>query len=175
MITRIPRSALAAVLVLGGIGAAHAEGPYVGGNLGTPDYSSTIDGVGGNGSGVAGKLFGGYQFTPNFALEGGYFDLGHIDDGTGRVKLRGAYLDAVGLYEFAPKWSVLGRAGLAEGRFTSVGGKDSSPALKLGAGIQYDLTDRVALRTEYERYRFTDAFDAKANVGVVSVGLKVAF
>jgi hypothetical protein len=34
---------------------------------------------------------------------------------------------------------------------------------------------RSALAVEYGRYRFTDAFDAKANVGAVSVGLTFGF
>jgi OmpA-OmpF porin, OOP family len=165
---------LAAVLALGS-GISHAEGLYVGGNLGTPDYKSSINGISGNGSGLGGKVFGGYELTPNFAIEGGLIDLGHIDSGNGKVDLRGAYLDAVGTYEFAPKWSLLGSLGVAEGRFTTSAGKDSSPALKLGAGIEYDLTQHVALRAEYEHYHFSDAFDAKANVGEFSLGFKVGF
>jgi OOP family OmpA-OmpF porin len=70
---------------------------------------------------------------------------------------------------------VLGRAGVAEGRFTTTNGDDSSPALKLGAGLQYDITDRVAVRAEYEHYHFTDAFDAKPKVGEYSLGVKVGF
>jgi len=176
MITRfINQTAIAATLVLAGIGAAQAEGLYVGGNLGAPDYKSSINGISGDGSGVGGKLYGGYQLTPNFALEGGFVDLGHIDDGSGKVDLRGVYLAAVGSYEFAPRWSVLGSAGLAQARFTTSNGNDSSPAVQLGAGLQYDLSQHVALRAEYEHYHFTDAFDAKPNVGEFSLGIKVGF
>lgn len=176
MISRTHKSAFAAaVLVVAGIGAAHAEGPYVGGSVGSPDYKSSINGVGGDGSGVGGKIYGGYQITPNFAVEGGVFDLGHIDDAAGKVNLRGVYVDAVGSYEVAPQLSVLGSAGVAQGRFTTTNGDDSSPALKLGAGLQYDLTKQVALRGEYEYYRFSDAFDAKPKVGEFSVGVKVGF
>jgi len=175
MITHLKRYAVAVALVVAGIGAARAEGLYVGGSLGTPDYKSSINGISGSGSGVAGKIFGGYQLTPNFAVEGGLMNLGHIDDSSGKVDLHGAYVDAVGTYEFAPKWSLLGRAGLAEGRFTTNNGDDSSPALKLGAGVQYDLTKQVALRAEYEHYHFTDVFASKANVGELSLGVKVGF
>jgi len=88
---------------------------------------------------------------------------------------RGAYADGVASYEFAPKWSVLGRAGLAQARFTTSNGNDWSPALKLGAGLQYDLTKQVAMRAEYEHYHFTDAFDAKPNIGEFTLGMKVGF
>jgi OOP family OmpA-OmpF porin len=179
MITRfnklLNRSALFAALLVAGVGAARAEGLYFGGNLGSPDYKSSVNGIVGDGSGVGGKLYGGYKFTPNFALEGGAFDLGHIDDARGHVKLRGAYADAVGRYEFATKWTVLGSAGLAEGRFATSGGNDNSPALKLGAGVEYNLTRDVALRGEYEHFHFADAFDAKANVGEFSFGVNVGF
>jgi len=175
MISRLNKPVLAVAIVLGAVGAAHAEGLYVGGNLGLPDYKSSVNGVSGDGSGVGGKVFGGYQITPNVAVEGGVFDLGHIDDESGKVNLRGAYADAVGSYEFAPKWSVLGRAGLAEGRFTTSSGDDNSPALKLGAGLQYDITNTVAVRAEYEHYHFSDAFDAKPKVGEYSLGVKLGF
>jgi OOP family OmpA-OmpF porin len=175
MFIRQKKSALAAALLLASLGAARAEGLYVGGSLGTPDYKSSVNGISGNGSGLGGKFFGGYQLVPNFAVEGGYIDLGHIDDASGKVNVRGAFLDGVGNYEFAPKWSVLGRVGVAEARFTTPNGNDSSPALKLGAGLQYDLTKTVALRAEYEHYHFTDAFDSKPNIGEFTVGLKVGF
>lgn len=147
----------------------------MGGSLGTPDYRNGVNGISGDGSGVGGKLFGGYQLTPHLAFEGGLFDLGHIDDSTGKVKLRGGYVDAVGSYEFAPHWSLLGRAGLAQGRFSTNNGADSSPALKVGAGLQYDLSKTTAVRAEYEHYHFNDAFGGEPNVGAVSVGLKFAF
>ena len=175
MITRFNKSAAAVVLLLAGIGAAQAEGLYVGGSLGSPDYKSSINGVSGKGSGVGGTVYGGYQITPNFAVESGLFSLGHIDDATGRANTRGVYVDAVGRYEFAPKWSVLGSAGLAQGRFTTTSGDDNSPALKLGGGVQYDLTRQVALRAEYEHYHFTDAFDTKPKIGEFSFGVKVGF
>ena len=38
-----------------------------------------------------------------------------------------------------------------------------------------DAADHVALRLQYEHYHFTDAFDAKPNVGEVSFGVKLGF
>jgi multidrug resistance efflux pump len=43
------------------------------------------------------------------------------------------------------------------------------------ASLQYDITNRVAVRAEYEHYHFTDAFDAKPKVGEYSLGVKVGF
>lgn len=169
------KTALAALFAFASIGAAHAEGAYVGGSLGAPDYRSSVNGFDGDSNGAAVTLFGGYQITPHFAVEGGAFSLGHVADASGKAKLRGAYADAVGRYEFAPRFSVLGSAGVAEGHFTTSQGDDNSPALKLGAGLQYDVAPRVALLAKYDHYHFADAFDAKPNVGAVSVGVKVGF
>lgn len=176
MFTRLAKSLIAAALVAGGITGAHAEGLYVGGNIGGPDYSSSINGIGGGGGNGTGlKVYGGYQLTPNFALEGGLYSLGRTSDNTGTVKTRGVYLDGVGSYEFVPRWSVLGSLGVAEGRFSTTAGDGSSPALKLGVGLQYDLSRQVALRVQYDRYHFTNAFDAKPNAGEYSIGFKLGF
>ena len=155
--------------------AAHAEGLYVGGSVGVPDYRTNINGISGNSTGAAGKLFAGYQLAPNFALEGGLYDLGHIDHPNGSVNLRGGYLDVVAKYEFEPKWSVLGSVGVADGRFTSTRGDDSSAALKLGVGVQYDITKDVAVVTEYEHYRYANAYEEKPNAGSVTVGVTFGF
>lgn len=172
---RASRIVLAAGLLAAGVGAVQAEGLYFGGQVGAPDYHSTINGVSGGGSGVGVKLYGGYQLTPNFAVEGGAFGLGHIDNATGKVQTRGLYLDAVGRYPLGTNWSLLGSAGVAAARFDSSAGDDDSPGLKLGAGVQYDISKQVAVRAQYDRYHFTGAYDDKANIGQTTVGLRYAF
>src|SRR5674476_1657277 len=80
------------------------------------------------------KLFGGYKFNRNFALEGGYFNLGRfgytattVPAGTlsGNIKLQGLNLDAVGILPITEKFSAFGRVGMnyAEARdsFASTG------------------------------------------------------
>lgn len=172
----ITRAALAAMLLVGAAGAANAEGFYAGGSIGGSDWNSRVNGVQGGRDGVSGKLFGGYELSPYFSLEGGAMSLGHTrDDGVGKASGDGVFFDAVGRYEFAPKWSVLGRGGVARARFSTPGGDATSNGLKLGAGLQYDLTSKVALRGEYEYYHFDNAFDSKANVGQFTAGVKVSF
>lgn len=56
------------------------------------------------------------------------------------------YGDGDGSNAFAPKWSLLGSLGIAEGHLTTTAGNDASPALKFGVGVQYDLTKTTALR-----------------------------
>jgi OOP family OmpA-OmpF porin len=142
------------------------------------------------------KLFGGYQFNPNFALEGGYYDLGKfgfnantLPPGTlnGNIRVSGLNLDAVGLFPFSEKFSAFGRVGLnyADARdsfwgsgLVSVSNPDPSKRslnYKFGVGLQYAFTEKLAMRVEAERYRIDDAVGNKGDVDLVSVGLIYRF
>ncbi|MHB1619582.1 MAG: outer membrane beta-barrel protein [Sulfuricella sp.] len=142
------------------------------------------------------KLFGGYQFNKNFALEGGYFDLGKFGfvantqpPGTlnGNIKLRGLNLDAVGILPITDRFSAFGRVGLnyaqARDSFSGTGivnVTNPNPSkreanYKFGAGLQYALTDSLGMRAEAERYRINDAVGNKGDVDLVSVGLVYRF
>jgi OmpA-OmpF porin, OOP family len=171
---KFPRN-LFTLVMAGSAVAVHAEGFYAGGNLGAPSWNSTVDGVDSSGRGVAGKLYGGYGITPNLAVEAGAMHLGEARDDNGKVKANGVFLDAVGTLPVAKDWSLLGRVGAAHARFTGPTGDSSGTGLKLGAGVQYQLTPAVALRGEYEQYRFRDVFDSRAHVGQFTAGVKVSF
>ncbi|MFA7279316.1 MAG: OmpA family protein [Sterolibacterium sp.] len=142
------------------------------------------------------KVFGGYQFNRNFALEAGYFDLGRfgfaattVPVGTlnGRIKLRGVNLDLVGTLPVTDKFSVLGRVGVnyAEARdsFTGTGlvnvinprPSKSDTNYKVGLGLQYAFTESLSMRLEAERYRIDDAVGNKGDVDLVSLGLIYRF
>ncbi len=142
------------------------------------------------------KVFGGYQFNKNFALEGGYFDLGKFgfDAPTvplgmlhGGMQLRGVNLDAVGLLPLSEKFSLFGRVGLtyAQSRntFSGTGATtvtNANPSrlamnYKLGVGVQYAFTESIQLRAEAERYRVNDALGNKGNIDLFSIGLIYRF
>lgn len=142
------------------------------------------------------KVFGGYQFNKNFALEGGYFDLGQFGfvantappgTLTGEIKLRGVNLDAVGILPLTDQFSLFGRVGAnyAEARDTftgtgAVGVPKPNPSQrewnpKIGLGMQYKLTPALALRAEVERYRVNDAVGSRGDIDMVSVGLVYYF
>jgi len=142
------------------------------------------------------KLFGGYRFNRNFALEAGYFDLGRfgfsaitVPAGTlnGNIRLKGVNLDAVGILPVTEKFSVFGRVGVdyAEARdsFSGTGAVNvlnPNPSkraanIKFGGGLQYDFTEALAMRLEAERYRIDDAVGNKGDIDLVSVGLVYRF
>ncbi|WP_114969579.1 outer membrane beta-barrel protein [Rhodoferax ferrireducens] len=142
------------------------------------------------------KIFGGYQFNKNFALEGGYFDLGKfgftattVPAGSlsGNIRLRGLNLDVVGTLPVNERFSVFGRIGAnhAEARdtFAGIGAVsvlNPNPSkrdtnLKLGLGLQYAFTPSLAMRAEVERYRINDAVGNKGDIDLVSVGLVYRF
>ncbi|OIQ77242.1 outer membrane protein A precursor [mine drainage metagenome] len=142
------------------------------------------------------KVFGGYQFNKNFAVEGGYFDLGQFGFNTstaplgtlsGNIRLKGVNLDAVGTLPITDRFAVFGRLGVtntqANDAFAGTGAVNvlnPNPSsrdtnLKVGLGLQYALTDALTPRTEIERYRIDDAVGNKGDVDLVSVGLVYRF
>lgn len=181
---------------------------YVGGNIG--QSRAKIDdarirpllpgaAINDDNKGNAFKLFGGYQFNRNFALEGGYFNLGEFGYTansaptlaatlSGKIKLQGLNLDAVGMLPLDDKFSVFGRLGLqyaqAKDTFTSTGAaptpanpNPSKSALnyKAGVGAQYDFNPSLGMRVEAERYRIDDAINNKGDIDLYSIGLVYRF
>src|SRR5262245_7319797 len=136
------RKAIVSVATIAGtlaIPAAHAagvDGWYVGGALGGSQQhfgggqidnalsnqgltsSSSIDK-----SDTSLRLFGGYQFNPNLAVEGGYVNLGKFDYSStisapaadtvsGHLSVQGADLAAVGILPLHEQFGLFGKAGL---------------------------------------------------------------
>jgi OmpA-OmpF porin, OOP family len=142
------------------------------------------------------KLFGGYQFNRNFAVEAGYFDLGKFSfssttapAGTidGNIRVRGLNLDLVGTLPLTERFSALARIGAQHTRTrdeisgtaadAGVGTlqRDGGRHLKLGAGLQYELNRSLFLRGEAERYRVKDATGGRADVNLYAVSLVFPF
>ena len=142
------------------------------------------------------KIFGGYQLNNNFALEGGYFDLGRfgytattVPAGTlnGSMKVRGLNLDVVGTLPLSERFSVFGRAGInyaqTKDHFSSTGAvtvtnpnpSERGANYKIGAGLQYAITDALSIRGELERYRVKDGVGNRGHIDMASVGLIYRF
>ena len=142
------------------------------------------------------KLFGGYQFNRNFALEAGYFNLGKfgftsttVPAGTlnGRIKLQGVNLDLVGTLPLTERFSAIARVGAQYARardtFSGSGAvqvlnpNPSQKAFnyKAGVGLQYELSPSFLVRAEAERYRINDAVGNRGDINLYSVSLVFPF
>ena len=190
--------------------AQDAPGWYVGGNLGgtRADFQNdsvnralagrgfTVNSSRTDNTSTGGKLFGGYQLTPNFALEGGYFDLGKysysstttpVGSFNGTNRINGLNLDLVGTLPVSDRFSAFGRVGAAYARnkadFASTGfvpqilnnPTRNATNLKLGLGIQYAITEALSVRAEIERYRISDPVRSRGNIDMASLGLVYRF
>ena len=190
--------------------AQGAPGWYIGGNLGgtRADFNNdsvnrslvgqgfTVNSTRTDNRSNGGKVFGGYQLTPNFAVEGGYFDLGRFNYGStttpagsfnGSTRVNGLNLDLVGMAPLSDRFSVFGRVGAAyaqnRGSFASTGFvplNTSNPRrndtnLKVGLGIQYAISEALSVRAELERYRISDPIRNRGNIDMASIGLVYSF
>lgn len=192
--------------------AQDLHGWYVGGSIGrsaaTIDDAGITSGLAGQGLATSSiserdrdtgyKVFGGYQFHRNFAVEAGFFNLGDfgytattVPAGSlsGDVRIKGLNLDLVGILPVSEKLSLLGRVGVisarSRGNFSATGAasvpyasastSERSTGAKIGVGLNYDFTDALALRVEAERYRVKDSVRNKGHVDLLSVGLVYRF
>ena len=141
------------------------------------------------------KLFLGKQLNQYLAIEGGYFDLGKFDFGAtttagslhGETGYRGVNLDLVGQLPLTQRFSLLGRVGAQYAKtsnnfsgnvlnaFTTPTSGGRKLGGKVGLGMQYKLSEALALRAEVERYRLRDAFDQRDNVDTAMISLVYKF
>lgn len=167
---------VAAVLVAPAVVAQDDGGFYIGAGLGqfnveiddTSDITGTVESFDADDDTL--KVFGGWRFSPIFALELGYMDLGESEDTLGGVPIR-AKID--GYAPFAILSLPLGpvelsaKAGYfiydveieAEG-FGSA--DDSDEDFVYGAGIGLTLFEHLHARLEYEIIDIGDVDDANA-------------
>ncbi len=192
-------------------------GFYVGGSIGaatadvkdaTNELNSAFASVGAVNSSTTSddsdfsyKLFAGYKFNKNFALEGGYADLGKYTasgnallrgstiNADGDVKAYAIFIDAVGILPASEEFAVFGKVGgaythtkaNASASFAGFSASDNATSSKfvpkLGIGAQYYVTKAVALRAEYEYYfNVGDKNETgESDVQVFTVGLTYGF
>ena len=178
---------LAASLVA--IGSAQAQGVVANGNPLAGVY------VGASVSGAknetiddwkaGGKVFAGYNFDQNWAVEAGHtrFDSQEyrVTSGPGAndafVKSNSSYLAAKYTLPLNGALSAYGKLGASynerKGGFRNTNWNDHDTGMYGAVGLQYALTKNVSLVGEYERYGKEKDNGAKADV--VSAGVQYAF
>lgn len=182
------KSLLAVAIAFGtGIAASASAEPYVGASVGATDYRLDCSGASSCDKRDTGfKVFGGYMFTPNFGVEGSYFDLGKargsIDATSAEAKVSGAALYGIAVAPIQD-FSVFAKLGVAythaKADFNSPGlsasdSEDSfQPAYGLGGGYQF--TRNVGARVEWERFRAKYPGGQKDDTDLFSLGVTYRF
>lgn len=156
------RMLAAALLGAAAFGAQAADtGFYAGAGVG----QAQVDESAYDDEDTAFTVFGGYQFNRWFGIEAGYTDLGALETrGTGRdLEASTVHVTAVGSVSFTDRFSGYAKAGFQrwdlDSALPGVTGttEDSGTDPTYGLGVQYRLTDAIALRGEYNRFEIEDA------------------
>lgn len=148
------------------------------------------------------KIFAGYQFNRNFALEGGWMRLGDfrtttnvtapvVGSASASVKMDGWHVDAVGIIPFDNGFSLRGRAGVmyssTRTQLTSAGAvafaagtaidpKRRESNFKWGVGLGYEINKNVGLRVEYDQVKDVgNATTGEGDVGMWTAGFVLKF
>lgn len=149
-------------------------------------------------SDTAYKLFAGYKVNRNFAVEGGYTDLGKASISmttTGPVasinaeaKATAWEVNAVGILPINENFSVFGKLGyhwddvkakaaaISGGAGVAINKDYSGNDFKFGVGAEYNINRNVGLRLEFERYNNVGSSTSGGqDVDVASLGMAYRF
>lgn len=183
----------------------HAEekmGAYAGlaiGQAKAPDSCNGVDSsIGFSGtcddSGNAWKLYAGYHFSKNIAVEMAYNNFGKAEaDGTisgtqvdGSYKANGIAVFAVGILPVTDEFSILGKLGMVrwkvEGNASasglgSVSATETGFSFAGGLGMDYKFTPTLGIRAEYEVFSNLGDEDTTgtSDVHFISIGMVFQF
>lgn len=176
------KKAFVGLMAVCAVSASHAE-PYVVASLGSSKLDVSCAGTTAcdtRGTGL--KLLGGYKFTPNFAIEGGYLDFGKatstVDGVDLTLKTSGVGVGAAFHQGLSPDWNLVARLGVASLKTDAsirIGSIDETHTQVYGGlGIGYNITPKVSLDASYD-FSKLEVVGQKGNVSVLGVGLTASF
>jgi OOP family OmpA-OmpF porin len=175
--------------------AAHADGIYIGANIGQgttklddSGFTSTTTSVSRHETNTGFKLYGGYEFTRNWGVELGYAELGELNnvysqggvDATLKYKAKSLYVAGTGTVAISDQFSLFGKLGYANNRssvnFSSVFGTGSDSFTKsgvmFGAGATYSFNKNIGMSLEYDDFGKTDDMGTKGTMWSLGVRYK---
>jgi OOP family OmpA-OmpF porin len=156
-----------------------AQGGFIGASIGGSYVE--VDAAAFKGSDTAFKIFGGYRFNKNFAIEAFFVDAGEPDDGPLSVDASAFGVSAVGIIPVAAQFELFGKIGLAawDADFKDPLGTypDDGSDLTYGIGGAWILNKQVSIRAEWE------FIDIEADIGgavdadtdILSIGVQYNF
>jgi opacity protein-like surface antigen len=167
---------------------------YLGMGIGQAKYRNACEGAPAGitcDSGDTGlKLFGGYAFTPNFAVEIGGSSLGTVRASTGEsAELQALDLSVIGSWPIGNRVAIYARLGVYEGDTQAVSVpvpavfppppqrgwmSGNNTGSTYGLGASYNMTENASLRLEWQR--FADfGVGPKLDLDVFSIGALMRF
>jgi uncharacterized repeat protein (TIGR01451 family) len=182
-----------------GISAGVSNANYTANDLVTALPSYTLNNVSVDDTDNGWKIYAGYEFTANIAVEVGYVDLGEVNSEFGATiapanlqtlladaaaihpyMISGLTLAGVGSFDVTQTISVFGKIGVydwdAEGNVKEIGSgqlakiDESGTDFMLGLGIKFDLYSQFSVRAEWERYN-----NDRNDMNFYSVGIEYRF
>jgi OOP family OmpA-OmpF porin len=200
---KLLQSFSAAVLILGLAAIpsmAQAENWYAGASAGQSKVQDMIEcdldiSCSSDDTDTGWKIFGGYQFNPNGAVEFGYVDLGKfvasgtdsfLGDVSFDAKPSGFTAALVGSLPIGQNFGLMGKVGMffwdvdVNASSSVLGsGSDSSSGtdLTFGLGLKYDFSKIVGVRAEWERFMDVgdDNTTGQSDIDLLSVGVVFKF
>lgn len=175
---------LIGIAVAAACNQALAEGYVgVGGGMGFVTYDQKAA-VSDDDSALSYKVFAGYSFNRNLALEGGYqhfTDFGQTNVGSiSELAGYAVYIDLIGTIPMGEQWGLFGRLGLAgttlEGDIAgTVGTKAHDTGPRLGAGAQFNFGKSFGVRAEWERTFKVGSNDTTGETDIDVVGASLLY
>jgi OOP family OmpA-OmpF porin len=173
---------------------SHAQNWYAGAGFGQSKATDACTGASTLGvacddTDTALRIFGGYQFNPNLAVEVGYSDLGKatasVPGLSGEWKSTAWDFMAVGMLPINPQLSVLGKIGLSSWSLDStitasgIGSTTYSPTgsdVTYALGVQYAFTPTIGMRAEWQKFaNIGDDVTGQSDVDVISASILFKF
>lgn len=152
------------LMFLGGQPAqAASPGGYVGFSLGSADDDVLSE------SDTGYKLFGGYTANQYLGVEIAFVDLGEYENGL--LEQYGVAFDVVGYLPVTNNFNVLGKLGMFAWTVDVGPFSNDGTDLTYGLGVQYDFTNRLSFRGEWEEFADISGGD----VSLLSAGVIYTF
>ncbi|MDP1671734.1 MAG: outer membrane beta-barrel protein, partial [Burkholderiales bacterium] len=133
------------------------------------------------------RVAGGYHFNPNFAVEAGLMAVGDstLNDSTGSVTYAQSSLQASGVI-FLPlgdKFKLFGKLGVASnygkmtgtGSYSTVDASTTTTNAMYGIGGQFNFTQLVGMRVQYEKFGKSKAASSAPGVDLARFSAGVVF
>jgi OOP family OmpA-OmpF porin len=163
-------------------------GFYLGGSVGqAKERNACVNTISCSDTDTGLKVFAGYQFNRNLALEGGYIDFGKASltfpGANLTIKAKAYTLAAVGMIPLANGFALFGKAGAYRTELKAAGTAVPAPftvrnsGLTYGIGGQWNVAKNLDLRLEYERFKDVGekATIGQNNVDLFTAGLSYKF